>query len=120
MGIEAAYQFLALGWSSADRFVPSTLAKQAENLGQTAGGGAKIPILAALNTVPVPRQRGFIRICDAQPMLAKPSPKLLGDAHVPPDRLGRVLFVVEGFGENGQLVSQWSRLQSGKRGRLLE
>jgi hypothetical protein len=100
VGIEFGYQSLAFGLGSAKRYGSAMLQlEQAEHLRQRAAGGSKLAVLPTTSSTSIPRQRGFVHLRDVQPMLAKPSAKLICHADVPSDRLWWVPFVVQSFGE---------------------
>jgi hypothetical protein len=121
MGIEGGYQRVSFSVGHAGQIAPATLhAKQRENLGQPASGSTKLTSLPPAGTGSVTSQDGFVCLGETQPMLAQPSAKPIGHAHVPPDSFRWILFLMEGLGDKRQVLCQWPRLQSGKCGPLLE
>jgi hypothetical protein len=72
-------------------------AKQCENLRQPASSCAKLTLLPPSATGSVTSQDGFVCLGETQPVLAQPSAKPVGQAHVPP-----ALLVVEGIGNRRQ------------------
>jgi hypothetical protein len=119
-GVEGGYQRVPFAVGNTDRLAYSMLlAKQRENFCQPASCSAKLTLLPP-GTGSVRSQGGFVCFSDAQPMLAQPSAKPIGHAHVPPDSFRWILFLMEGLGDKRQVLCQWPRLQSGKCGPLLE
>src|SRR5437764_14724762 len=109
MGIESAHQFVDFSQIVSRFGFGLRHAKQSEDLCQRAPGGTKLAVLWPARTAPITSHRGWIRLADLQPMLAKPPAKSIGYAAMSPDRFRWVLLVAPGFGKSRQLQRQRPR-----------
>jgi hypothetical protein len=111
MGVEGGYQGVPFRVGNTGRLAYTMLpAKQRENLRQPASSSAKLTLLPPAGTGSVTSHDGFVCLGETQPMLAQPSAKPIGHAHVPPDSLWRILLLVEGVGDRRQVLRQRPRL----------
>jgi hypothetical protein len=111
MGLEGGYQRVPFGVGHTDRLAYSMLqAKQYQNLCQPTSSRAKLTLLPPAGTGSVTSKDGFVCCGETQHMLAQPSAKPIGHAHVPPDSLWWILLLVEGLGDRRQVLRQWPRL----------
>jgi hypothetical protein len=111
MGVEGGYQGVRFRIGNTGRLAYTMLpAKQRENLCQPASSSAKLTLLPPAGAGSVTSQDGLVSLGDTQPMLAQPSAKPIGHAHVPPDSLCWILLLVEGVGDRRQVLRQRPRL----------